>query len=179
MTIVGCMKLLCMSMLAAVAVSSTACRGATGSSSGPLDACALIGAARAGVLLGTAVSTRVVGPTATTPTDPSRCHYSTGSLHGGFLLNVKRIHYSDAKAEVRAQMRAAGKDAASFGANETAQLCDGPGEAAWLLTMADATQLNVLDHGVWLVINIDQPDAPAIRKRLRKLAQAAIDHLPR
>ena len=173
------MKFLWMGMLAAVAVSSTACGGATGGGSGPLDACTLIGAARAGTLLGTSVTTRAVGPTATTTTDPSRCHYSTGALHGGFLLNVKRIEYSDAKAEARAQMRAAGKDAASFGGSETAQLSDGLGESAWLLTMADATQLNVLDHGVWLVINIDQPDAPAIRARLRKLAQAAIEHLPR
>lgn len=96
-------------LFVAMAMGNVACSGPSGNNAGagpsrnsaggaPLDACALIGAQRAGDILDAHVTTKPVGRVPTGPGDPSKCHYSTGVLHGGFLLNIERIHYTDARA---------------------------------------------------------------------------------
>ena len=173
------MKLCCMFFAAAMALSSVACSGAS-SVGGPLDACTLIGPQRAGAILGKAVTVKHVGPTPTKASDASECVYMTGSVNGGFLLVAARLGFDDAGAEARSQIAVSRQEQPPPGIPGTkVRMVEGPGQAAYLGTSTNMTQLHVLDHGVSLVVSINQPDSPALRARTRKLAQAALDGIGR
>lgn len=162
-------------LFAMLALAGAAC---SHGSSGPIDACSLVSAQRAGDILGAHVTTRHVGPQPTQATDASECMYMDGTIGGGFLLIVARTGFSDARAEARSQMETARKEQPPPGVpGMKVQPADGPGQAAWLGTSSMATQLHVLDHGVTLVLAFNQPDSAAVRARARRLAQAALEHL--
>lgn len=167
-------------LLAAITMGSVACSGPSGAGAGggPLDACTLIGAQRAGAILGQTVTTKQVGPRPAKASDASECVYSTGSIDGGFMLIAARLGFDDAKAEARSQMATARKDHPPPGIpRTTVRMVDGPGQAAFLGTSSASTELHVLDHGVSLVVSISQPESPAVLARLRKLAEAALEQL--
>lgn len=147
-------------------------------SAGPIDACSLISAQRAGAILGTQVTTRHVGPHPTRASDGSECVYSNGTVGGGFMLIAARPGFADAHAEAQKQMATARKDQPPPGIpGITVHPVNGPGQAAWLGTSSVSTQLHVLDHGVSLVVAINRPDSPAVRARAKTLAKAALKHL--
>lgn len=183
------MKHFCVLIIATLAMASVACSSPAGGSadsspskssvgSGPLDACTLIGSQRASAILGTTVTTKQVGPTPAKPSDASQCVYMTGSTNGGFMLIAARTGFKNAQTEARSQMAVAGNDQPPPGIPKIElHGVDGPGEAAYLGTSTAATQLHVLDHGVVLVVNINQPDSPTVQSRLQQLAQAAFEHL--
>lgn len=172
------MKPRCIFLLAAMAVSSVACSGPSGSGGGPLDACTLIGPQRAGAILGKTVTTKHVGPTPAKASDPSECVYMTGGINGGFLLLVARTGFHDAQDEARSQMAVSGKEQMPPGISALrARMVDGPGEAAYLVTSSAFTQLHVFDHGVRLLVSINQSPSPTVRAHAHKLAEAALDHL--
>ncbi len=167
-------------LVGVLAVASGACgHGSSGAAGGGLlDACTLIGPQRAAAVLGGTVTVKHVGPTPTKPDDASECFYSAGHPGSGFLLIVARMGFDDAQAEARSQMAVARREKSPPGMPSIRiQAADGPGQAAYLGTTPAFTQLHVLDHGVSLVVNINQAPTPAVRARARKLAQAALDGL--
>lgn len=169
------MKLGKLCVLAILALAGTACGRGGG---GPLDACTLIGPQRAGAILGAKVTVEHKGPAPHDAGDASLCFYSTGTFGDGFLLIAARPGFHDARAEARSQMDAMRKEQPPAGIPAMkVQGVDGPGEAAFVGSMPGSTQLHVLDHGVSLVVGINQPDAPAVRARASRLAQAALDTL--
>jgi hypothetical protein len=162
-------------MLAMIAMGGTACSQVSG---GPIDACTLISTRHASVILGASVTARHVGPRPSRASEGSECVYSTGRAGGGFMLIAARPGFDDAKTEATAQMQIARHDQPPPGVpGITVRAVDGPGQAAYLGTSSGSTQLHVLDHGVSLVVSINQPDSPAVRARARQLAQAALDGL--
>lgn len=162
-------------LVAMLALSAAACSHPGG---GPIDACTLLGARQAGAILGTHVTARHVGPKPTRPSDGSECVYSDGTMGGGFMLIAARPGFGDAHAEAQSQMAAARRDQPPPGVPGIAvHAASGPGQAAWLGTSSVSTQLHVLDHGVSLVVALNQPDSAAARARARRLAQAALDTL--
>lgn len=162
--------------LAVPAMLVLVCTACSHAGSGPIDACSLISAQRAGAILGTPVTSRHVGPQPTRAEDGSECVYSDGSVAGGFMLIAARPGFTDAHAQAQSQMAVARKDQPPPGVpGISVHPAAGPGQAAWLGTSSVSTQLHVLDHGVSLVVAINRPDSPAVRARADTLAKAALE----
>lgn len=142
-----------------------------------IDACKLLSAAEAGKVLGATVKVKPVDTSAAGPDAASMCSYQTGRVRDGFMLLVGRAKYGDAAAEVARREKEAVSDVPPGIPTPTFTDVHGLGEAAYLAKTSASLELQVLQHGVVIVITVVKKPDDASIKECERVARVVLANL--
>ncbi len=144
---------------------------------GRIDACKLISSTQASSILGTRITAKAIHSAAAGPDAGSMCNYSNGSAHGGFMLIVGHVRYSNAWKEVARQEKVSLSSTPRFLPKPHFSRVTGLGDAAYLSKTSSYFQLHVLSHGNAIVINRNMKADSGAVGQAKKLARLALRNL--
>ena len=141
------------------------------------DTCALIPAAQASQILGAAVTEKNVNTHLARPGAAGMCNYSTGPMHGGFILLVVRLRVMNLAREVTSEKKQIRNTMNML--NITPKISDvsGLGNAAFLADCGGFMQLNVITNGAKIEIDRNARATKKVIAETEQLVRTALGRL--
>lgn len=142
------------------------------------DACKLIAPAQASHILGAAVTVKKVDTHLAGPDAASMCRYTTGHLHGSFMLLAAHLRPPDLAREVASEKKQIHDESMKM-LKIAPKISDvsGLGDAAFLVDSGGFMQLHVFAHGDKIVINRNARATKKVVAETEQLARAALGGL--
>jgi hypothetical protein len=141
------------------------------------NTCALIPAAEASQIIGSAVTERNVDTHRAGPRAAGICNYSTAPMQGGFILRVVHLRVMDLAREVASEKKQIRNSMSML--NITPKITDvsGLGNAAFLADCGGFMQLNVITNGDQIVIDRNARANKKVIAETEQLARTALSRL--